>query len=267
MAQALIPEPSEYMTSIGIYDSGLGGLTVLRAVRALLPQHDLLYLADTAFCPYGSRPVEEVRERAHVCTNWLVSQGAGVVVVACNTASSAALELLRTEVSVPVVGMEPGIKPAIQASQTGQVGVLATGGTLAGTRFASLVQRFATQVAVHTIPCPGLVEQVEAGDLDGWATRALLEQYLSPLQAQDVDTIVLGCTHFPFLTPLIRELVGPHITIIDTGPAVARQVARVASVPVGNGLMRFVTTGDPVQVAIVLARLNFTEWYVEQISA
>lgn len=244
--------------SIGVYDSGLGGLSVLRAVRHLLPQHDLRYLADTAYCPYGPRPVEEVRARACACTNWLITRGAAIVVVACNTASSAALELLRAEFPVPIVGMEPGIKPAIQATRTGRIGVLATDGTLAGSRFATLVERFATGVEVQTVPCPGLVAQVEAGDLNGPVTRALLTRYLTPLRTRGVDTLVLGCTHFPFLAPVIAELAGPEVTIIDTGPPVARQVARVAAaegVTAGSGLLTCATTGEPAQVAPVMRQL------------
>jgi glutamate racemase len=179
-------------------------------------------------------------------------------VVACNTATSAALELLRAAFAVPIVGMEPGVKPAIQATRNGRVGVLATDGTLAGTRFAALVKRFATGVAVHTVPGPGLVAQVEAGDLNGPTTRALLARYLAPLQSRGVDTIVLGCTHFPFLSPVIAELVGPDITIIDTGLPVARQVARVATtvaLTTGSSRLRCATTGNSTAVAPIMQRL------------
>jgi glutamate racemase len=189
---------------------------------------------------------------------WLVDNGAQVVVVACNTATSAAMDMLRAEFTIPLVGMEPGIKPAIASTRSGQVGVLATGGTLAGDRFASLIQRFARNVNVQMIPCPGLVRQVEAGDLDGPQTRGLLQRYLYPLQQSQVDTIVLGCSHFHFLAPVIAELTGPGVTIIDTGPAVARQVMRVAArygVAPHWGTIRCGTTGDPQQVAALIARL------------
>lgn len=246
------------MSLIGLYDSGLGGLSVLREVRVLLPQHDLLYLADTAYCPYGPRSVAVVQDRALACASWLVAQGAKVVVVACNRATSDAIEVLRSRLTVPIVGMEPGIKPAIQATRMQRVGVLATGGTLAGQRFAALVQRFAAGIEIQTVPCSDLVVQVEAGDLDGPATRERLERHLAPLREYGVDTIVLGCTHFPFLTPLIAEIAGPHVTIIDTGPAVARQVARVvaaANLAPGRAATRYAATGDPERVAPVLARL------------
>lgn len=243
---------------IGLYDSGLGGLTVMQAVRQLLPQHNLCYLADTAFCPYGPRPTEEVRERALACTRWLVTRGAHLIVVACNTASSAALEVLRAELSVPIVGMEPGLKPAIQSTRVGRVGVLATGGTLSGARFARLVERFAGEVQVQTVPCTGLVERIEAGDLHSPQTRQLLQHYLAPLMEQGVDTIVLGCTHYPLLRPMIDELVSPHVTIIDTGPAVAQQVARVAAMTglaPDAGWVCAATTGDPAKVSPIFARL------------
>lgn len=243
---------------IGIYDSGMGGLSVLREVRGRLPQHDLTYLADAAFCPYGPRPIDGIRDRALACSTWLYHQGAQVVVVACNTATSAAIADVRAALPIPVVGMEPGIKPAIAATRNRRIGVLATDGTLSGPRFATLVQRFADGVEVQTVPAPGLVTQVEAGDLDGPETRRLLGQYFAPLQDRAIDTLVLGCTHFPFLAPLIRELAGPDVALIDTGPAVARQVTHIVhsgNVAPGCSRLRFVTTGDPAQAAPVFERL------------
>jgi glutamate racemase len=243
---------------IALFDSGLGGLSVLRDVRSLLPSHDYLYVADTAYCPYGPRPAAFVRERSLTISRRLADLGAQLVVVACNTASSAALDLLRAELPVAVVGMEPGIKPAAAATRSGRVGVLATSGTIGGQRFAALIGRFAEGVEVYTQPCPGLVEQVEAGALAGPQTRALVEQYLDPLLARGVDTLVLGCTHYPFLRPLIAEVAGPAVAIIDTGPAVARQVQRVAAqagLMPGTGWVRCLTTGDPAAVAPIAAAL------------
>jgi glutamate racemase len=244
--------------AIALFDSGLGGLSVLRELRVLLPQHDLLYLADTAYCPYGPRPAAEVCGRALAIGRWLAERGAGLLVVACNTASSAALELLRAELPIPVVGMEPGLKPAAAATRSGRVGVLATSNTLAGARFAALVERYAGGVELITQPCPGLVERVESGDLDSPAARALVERYVAPLLARSVDVLVLGCTHYPFLRPLIAAAAGPDVAIVDTGPAVARQVARVAAesgLPAGQGCARFWTTGDAAAVAPVLRQL------------
>lgn len=254
------------MALIGLYDSGVGGLSVVRAVHTLLPHHDLYYLADSAFCPYGPLPRERVCDRAYACTSCLVEKGAQAVVVACNTATSAAMEMLRSEFRIPFVGMEPGIKPAIAATRTGQVSVLATGGTLAGDRFASLIRRFAHNTNIQMIPCPDLVLQVESGDLTGPSTRTLLEGYVRRAKEQNVDTIVLGCSHFHFVKPLIAELVGPGVTIIDTAPAVARQVARVAvqaDIKPGSGRVRCATTSDPSLVAPILIRLWGSEIPVE----
>lgn len=244
--------------SIGVFDSGLGGLSVMREVRWRLPRHDLLYFADTAYCPYGPRPPAEIVGRARAIGRWLIDHGAGLLLVACNTASSAALDLLRAELPLPIVGMEPGLKPAVAISRNGRVGVLATSTTLAGARFAALVERHAGGVQVITQPCPGLVERIEAGDLDGSATRALVERYVHPLLARGADTIVLGCTHYPFLRPLIEEIAGPGIALVDTGPAVAAQVARVAAqhaLPPGSGRARCWTSGDPASVGPAVWRL------------
>jgi glutamate racemase len=244
--------------TIALFDSGLGGLSVLREVRRWLPQHDMLYLADTAYCPYGPRPPDEVRARALAIGRWLVGQRAGLLVVACNTASSAALELLRAELPIAVVGMEPGLKPAAAATRSGLVGVLATSNTLTGARFAALVERYAEGVKVITQPCPGLVELVETGELDGPTARALVGRYVAPLLERGVDTLVLGCTHYPFLRPTIAAVAGPQVTIVDTGPAVARQVARVAAqrgLPAGQGCARLWTTGDSTQVTSVARRV------------
>ncbi len=241
---------------IGIFDSGLGGLSVTRAIRGRLPTADLLYLADSAYCPYGPRPLTEIRARALACGRWLVDQGAQMVVVACNTATSAAIELLRRELPAPVVGMEPGVKPAVAATRRGQIAVLATSGTLTSERFRDLVRAYAANVTVKALACPDLVEQVEAGELTSRRTRALITRHLAEIAGADV--IVLGCTHFPLLTPLISECAGPDVTIIDTGPAVAAQTARIAeriSLSHGSGTLRCFTTGDPQQVAPALANV------------
>ncbi|OAN44977.1 glutamate racemase [Chloroflexus islandicus] len=241
---------------IGIFDSGLGGLTVTRAIHDRMPHADLIYLADSAYCPYGPRPVEEIRARALACGRWLVDQGARIVVVACNTATAAAIELLRRELPVPVVGMEPGVKPAVAATRRGKVAVMATSGTLASDRFRALVNAYAADVEVYALACPDLVEQVEAGAISDEQTRMLIAGHLAA--APDADVIVLGCTHFPPLTPLISACAGPAVTIIDTGPAVAAQTARVAErigLPDGSGALRCYTTGDPQAIAPALANV------------
>jgi glutamate racemase len=217
---------------IGVFDSGVGGLSVLREIRALLPDEDLVYVADSAHCPYGEKSHTFIRQRAATLSRFLIEQRARVIVVACNTATAAAIEDLRAHfVDVPIVGMEPAIKPAAAATRSGVVGVLATGTTLGADRFALLAERFADGIEVLTQPCPGLVEQVEAGDLESERTLDLLRAYTTPLLDRGADTLVLGCTHYPFLRPALVRVVGPDVTILDTGKAVARQVARVVDAP------------------------------------
>jgi len=196
-------------------------------VRRLLPAEDLLYFADSLYCPYGSKSPELIRQRAQVISDFLLSRGVKMIVVASNTTSVAALNELRLKNEVPVVGIEPAVKPATCSTRNGRVGVLATGVTLAGQRFNSLVERFGNGVEVYTQPCPGLVEMVEAGRLQHPDTEELLASYLNRLLSQGVDTVVLGCTHYPFLRPLVEKLAGDGVIVIDTGQAVAKQVFRV----------------------------------------
>lgn len=251
---------------IGVFDSGVGGLSVLREIRTLLPGENVVYAADSGYVPYGSRSPAFIRRRALAITRYLrAREAARVVVVACNTATTHAVDALRgTFPDLSIVGMEPAVKPATLATRSGVVGVLATGATLGGERFARLVRRFAEDVEVLTQPCPGLVEQVEAGDLSGPRTVALLRQYTAPMLARGADTIVLGCTHYPFLRETLQRLVGPTVALIDTGAAVARQTARVLAArgalggpadSAGPGTVRFSTSGDPSTVQPVVERL------------
>jgi glutamate racemase len=247
---------------IGLFDSGVGGLSVLRAVRQALPQEALIYFADQAHVPYGPRPVEQVRAFAAGITRYLLSQGAKLIVVACNTASAAALHSLRQAFpELPFVGMEPAVKPAAEHTQTGVVGVLATPATFQGALYASVIERFASEVTVLQDTCPGLVMEIEAGHLDTPEVRAILEKALHPMLAQGIDTVVLGCTHFPFVIPLIEDIVGPGVRVIDPAPAIARQVRRLLDT---KGLLsstsrpaeaRYLTSGDPARLAALLPEL------------
>lgn len=213
---------------IGVFDSGVGGLSVWQEVARQLPYEDTIYLADQAHVPYGSRQASEVREFSAGIVRFMLSAGATVIVVACNSASAAALHHLRRSFpDVPFVGMEPAVKPATRQTRTGIVGVIATPATFQGELFASLLERFAGNADVLSQVCPGLVQAVEAGALDDPATEALVRQCLSPLVAAGIDQLVLGCTHYPFLRPVIERIVGPDVAVIDPAPAVARQVARV----------------------------------------
>ncbi len=247
---------------IGVFDSGVGGLSVLREIHAQLPNEDLIYVADQARVPYGPRPLEEVRAYAQQITDFLLAQNCKVIVVACNTASAAALHYLRqTYPDVPFVGMEPAVKPAAEHTESGVVGVLATPATFQGKLYASVVERFANGVTLLQHTCPGLVQQIEAGALDAPETRAILENALQPMLRQGMDTVVLGCTHYPFVIPLIQQIVGPAVRVIDPAPAIARQVGRVLDAhrlrsPNGRpGRTRFYTTGAPKPLEQLLPRL------------
>ncbi|MDP3295490.1 MAG: glutamate racemase [Nevskia sp.] len=209
---------------IGVFDSGLGGLSVLREIVARRPDLSTIYVADSGHCPYGVKSADQIIERATVITDFLLAQGARLIVVACNTATIAAVEYLRANYSVPFVGMEPAVKPAVARTRSGVIGVLATGAALAGNKLLKLIDRHRGSVRVITQPCPGLVEQVEAGDLDGPVTVALLREYALPLLAAGADTLVLGCTHYPFLREVLAQIVGPDVVLLDTGEAVARRV-------------------------------------------
>ncbi len=233
---------------IAIYDSGIGGFSILRQVRRELPGAPLVYLADQAHVPYGERSLEEILELATGATRWLLARRAEVVVLACNAASAAALYTLRGMFpETPFVGMEPAVKPAAEKTASGKVGVLATAATLQGGLFRSVVERFAAGVEVLAKPCPGLVEAIERGEADTPAWRARLQGWLEPLRAAGIDRLVLGCTHYPLCIHLIRELAGPKIEVLDPASAVAQQVGRVwpgekdgAAEPI-----HYYTTGDP----------------------
>ena len=213
---------------VGIFDSGLGGLAVLKEVRRQLPAESILYFADQGRLPYGPRPVSEIRQFSEQVTRFLLRRGAKAIVVACNTASAAALAHLRqTFPDTPFVGMEPAVKPAAEQTKSRVVGVIATQATCQSELFASVIDRFAQGVTVLTQACPDLVMQVETGEFDTPRTRWLLHEYLDPLIADGIDSLVLACTHFSFLTPAIQRIVGPTVTIVDPAPAVARQVGRV----------------------------------------
>lgn len=236
---------------IGVFDSGVGGLSVLRELRRLLPHEHLLYVADQAHVPYGTRPLREVRQFSEGISRFLLSQDAKLIVVACNTASAAALTALRqTFPDVSFVGMEPAVKPAARQTKSGRVGVLATATTFASERYADLMARYAGAVVVLEDPCRGLVDLIEHGEIDTPATERLLTAVVQPMLTSGVDTLVLGCTHYPFVIPLLERLSGPEVAIIDPAPAIARQVERVLSQQSGlnesplNGQLRLLTTGE-----------------------
>ncbi len=245
---------------IGIFDSGVGGLSVLRALRAQIPAQPVIYLADQAHVPYGPRTLEEVLHFSREITRFLLAQGADTIVVACNTASAAALQPLRREFpSTQFVGMEPAVKPASEHTRSGVVGVLATPATFQGKLYASVMERFAQHTRVLEYTCPGLVEEIEAGRLEGPRARQILADGLLPMLEQGIDTVVLGCTHYPFAIPIVQEIVGPGVRVIDPAPAVARQIGRVLAARgtlAGSGApgaVRYITTAaGPAQLELPL---------------
>ncbi|WP_236191047.1 glutamate racemase [Pseudomonas pharyngis] len=247
---------------IAVFDSGVGGVSVLAEIQHLLPNESLLYLGDCGHIPYGEKTPEFIRQRCSVMAGFFREQGAKALVIACNTATVAGVADLRRDFPEwPIVGMEPAVKPAAAATRSGVVGVLATTGTLQSAKFAALLDRFATDVRVITQPCPGLVERIENGDLHSPELRALLKHYVDPLLANGCDTIILGCTHYPFLKPMLKSMIPESISLIDTGAAVARQLQRLlaerdllAEGP--NRPVRFWTSADPASLRKTLVLLD-----------
>lgn len=211
---------------IAVFDSGVGGISVLKHIHALLPNEQLLYVADSKYAPYGNKTAAEIQARCFEIAEFLIAKNAKALVVACNTATAAAIDALRAKYTLPIIGMEPAVKPAAEASRNGIIGVLATTGTLKSAQFAALLESYGRNVKVVTQACVGLVECIERGELDAVNTKALVQQYCEPLLAEGADTIVLGCTHYPFIKPLIEQAVGSNVAIIDTGAAVAKHLQK-----------------------------------------
>jgi glutamate racemase len=229
---------------IGVFDSGVGGLSILREIREQLPAEPVIYVADQGHVPYGPRSIEQVREFSFGVCRFLMAQGVKLIVIACNTASAAALHALREAFpAMPFVGMEPAVKPAARDTRTGVIGVIATEATFQGELYASVVGRFAQGVRVETQACPEFVTLAEAGETDTPAAREAVRRRLAPLLAAGIDQLVLGCTHFPFLTAAIKAEIGPGVALVDPSPAVARQTERVLDT---NGLRHHGRDAGPV---------------------
>ncbi|MCU0237500.1 MAG: glutamate racemase [Acidobacteria bacterium] len=244
---------------VGFFDSGVGGLTVLQAARRILPRENMLYFADSAHCPYGSKSADFVRGRALAVSGFLLERGAKAIVVACNSASEAALEFLRRSLpGLEFVGVEPAVKMAQRLSRNKKIGVLGTSLTLKGGRFSRLLENFSSGMEVYTQPVAGLVERIEAGGFADRRTRSILEKNLRPLLEKGIDTLVLGCTHYPVIKERIAALCGPRIEVIDTGEPVARQLRRrlLATGQLnpgpGPGRIDYFSSGDARAAAPVL---------------
>lgn len=229
-------------------------------IRKALPGESLIYVADSGHVPYGDKSHHFIEQRAHTLTRFLLSQGVDAVVIACNTATAAAATSLRNQFGIPIIGMEPAVKPAISATRSGVVGVLATVGTLESAKFAALLERYAGNVKIVTQGCPGLVEQIERCALTDKETRLLVERYTSPLLAQGADTIILGCTHYAFLAPLLQDVVGTDVALIETGDAVARHLRHriVTELAARSGKLpttEFFTSGDAAGASAIMSAL------------
>lgn len=249
--------------SVGIFDSGIGGLTVAEAIQQALPSERLLYFGDNAHVPYGERTNAQIRAFSIGITEALLAKGCRSIVVACNTASSAALDQLRERFPyVPIVGMEPAVKPAVEHTRTGVVGVLATKATVQGPAMADVVERFAQGVEVIQQACPGLAQRIDSGDLEGPVTEALLRGWIEPMLTKGIDALVLGCTHYPLVRPLIERIAGPGVRVIEPSQAIARRLGRLLveyglAVPSGEaGSLTCMTSGDPECFKAILDRLD-----------
>lgn len=253
---------SNKVSPIGIFDSGVGGISVLHAIREQMPEESIIYFGDQGHVPYGSRSMEQIQNFSEEITRFLLGQGAKIIVVACNTASAAALKYLRENFPViQFVGMEPAVKPAAERTRTGKVGVLATPATFQGMLYSSVVERFANGVELFQNTCPGLVQQIEQGQLNGATTRRILEDALLPMLENNIDTVVLGCTHYPFVIPVIQQIVGDSVRVIDPAPAVAKQTGRLLKTngmrnrSESKGDVKFYTSGDADKLKSLLPSL------------
>ncbi len=245
--------------AIAVFDSGLGGLTILRALRARLPHEDFFYFADTRFLPYGERPEVFLKERGVLIARALEKRGAKALVIACNTATAAAAEAIRAAMDLPIVALEPGVKPAVALSKSGVIGVLATTRTLASDRFERLVGSHANGYRVLAQPCPGLAEAIEAQGPESAEVAALLDVFVAPLAAAGADVVVLGCTHYPWVAESIARRMPAGVTLLDTGEPVARQLERLLAsgnlLGGGQGRLTLATSGAPQQVSVTVDRL------------
>jgi glutamate racemase len=246
---------------IGVFDSGLGGLSVVRQLWAELPRESIVYAADSRYCPYGERSLEQIRDRSIAMVDVLVQRGAKIVITACNTATAASIEVLRDRFTVPIVAMEPAVKPSVALTRTGKIAVLATPSTARSARLRNLISRYGNGLDIRAIGVPGLADCIETGDFDGPVVLNLLSPCVREQVADGADVIVLGCTHYPFADAIIRELAGAEVRIVDSGNAVAR---RARDVLMQQGLLAgigpqptftMLTTGVPDTVEPIIERM------------
>lgn len=263
-----MPQPT---SKIGIFDSGLGGLSVLKAFQAINPGYSVIYFADQYHVPYGPRTIDQIRNFSFRISEFLIDLGAEVIVVACNTASAASLHELRKMIpEKKFVGMEPAVKPAAERTNSGKVGVLATPATFQGKLYASVVERFAKDVKIYQDTCPGLVQEIEKGNLSGEETLTILNRAILPMLEQGIDTLVMGCTHYPFVIPAIKKIVGEEIRIIDPAPAVARQTLKITKnefLPSNSSQsdIKLITSGSKILMENTIQSFGLTYSSIQQV--
>lgn len=255
---------------IAIFDSGVGGLSVYQAIRKHLPNENLIYFADSAYAPYGQLPEKNLHERCQYIAEFFLKHDAKAMVIACNTATAMMADWLRSEYKLPIIALEPAIKPAVSITRSGHVGVFATENTLASSRYQRLTAQYARDKSIHQVACHGFVEQVEKGELDSEKTMGLIKKYLTPLLNYKVDTLVLGCTHYPFLANSIKKVAGnAPLKLLDTADAVSLQLTRVLATKelfnTGHHQQdQFFTSADPESAQLVFSRLLKRRVEVEQ---
>ena len=250
------------MINIGVFDSGVGGLWILKHLQDQLPNNNYIFFGDQGHVPYGERSMDQIRNFSETITKFLINHNCKIIVIACNTASAASLKYLREKFpEILFVGMEPAVKPAVEKTHTGKVGVLATPTTFQGELYNSVVERFAKDVEIFKDTCPGLVEQIEKGELDSRETRTILERALLPMLEKNIDTVVLGCTHYPFVIPMIKEIVGDIVNVIDPTEAIVRQVDRLLNENnlvnefLDNNKIQIFTSGEINNMDKIIAKL------------
>mgnify|MGYP001202499682 CR=1 FL=1 len=255
-------ETENNQINIGVFDSGIGGLWILKYLREKLPEYNYIFFGDQAHVPYGARTKEEIIKFSEEITKFLIDKDCQLIVVACNTASGASLKYLREKFPyIPFVGMEPAVKPAVESSDSGRIGVLATPATFEGELYSSVVERFAHDAELFESTCVGLVEQIEKGDLDSEKTLNILEKALRPMMDKNIDTIVLGCTHYPFVIPRRKEIVGEKVHVIDPTPAIVKHVGRILDESglinevTDQGTTEIYTSGNPAEVEAIILKL------------
>ena len=266
------------LKAIGVFDSGVGGLSIVSCIQQTLPNESIIYVADSLHAPYGNKSLEYIQKRVNIISDYLISQGVKAIVIACNTATVNAIDQLRKRVNIPIIGVEPAIKPASTQSLQQKIGLLVTEATAQNERFLALIEKHKQAADVTIQPCPGLVDLIEQGDLDSPNMHELLNKHLKPLKEKSVDTIVLGCTHYPFVAHIVKDIMGKNVTIMETALPVTEQLQRQLiqhklinnqniTVPATliNPSIRYVSSSDSTKLNKIFNTLLNKDIYLEYV--